>query len=106
MNGEVMKIFLAGASGAIGSQLVPQLAAGGHEVVGTTRSAAKTGALRVLGAKPPRRVPAWLVGLLTGKGPVNMMTRARGISNENTKRELDWTPQCPSWRTGFTEGLS
>lgn len=34
-----MKIFIAGASGAIGSQLVPQIVAGGHEVVGTTRSA-------------------------------------------------------------------
>jgi 2-alkyl-3-oxoalkanoate reductase len=47
-----MKIFIAGASGAIGSQLVPQLVARGHEVVGTTRSAAKTGALRGLGAQP------------------------------------------------------
>jgi 2-alkyl-3-oxoalkanoate reductase len=52
MNGDVMKIFIAGASGAIGSQLVPQLVARGHEVVGTTRSAAKTGTLRALGAEP------------------------------------------------------
>jgi nucleoside-diphosphate-sugar epimerase len=37
-----MRIFIAGASGAIGSQPVPQLVARGHEVVGTTRSAAKT----------------------------------------------------------------
>ena len=95
-----MKIFLAGASGAIGGQLVPELVAGGHEAVGTTRSAAKTG------AEPPRRGPARLVGLLTGKGPANMTTQASGSSNENTKRELDWTPQYPSWRTGFTQGLS
>lgn len=47
-----MKIFIAGASGAIGQHLVPQLAARGHEVVGTTRSAAKTEALRALGAEP------------------------------------------------------
>jgi 2-alkyl-3-oxoalkanoate reductase len=47
-----MKIFLAGASDAIGSQLVPELVAGGHEAVATTRSAAKTGALRALGAEP------------------------------------------------------
>ncbi|SCL19955.1 NAD dependent epimerase/dehydratase family protein [Micromonospora rhizosphaerae] len=47
-----MKIFIAGASGAIGSHLVTQLVARGHEVVGTTRSAAKTGALRALGAEP------------------------------------------------------
>jgi 2-alkyl-3-oxoalkanoate reductase len=60
---------------------------------------------RALDAKPPRRVPAWLARLLAGKGAVDMMTRARGISNENTKRELGWTPRYPSWRTGFTEGL-
>lgn len=47
-----MRIFIAGASGAIGAHLVPQLVARGHEVVGTTRSAAKTGALRALGADP------------------------------------------------------
>jgi nucleoside-diphosphate-sugar epimerase len=60
---------------------------------------------RALGAKPPRRVPAWLARLLAGKGPVDMMTQARGISTEKTKRELDWTPQYPSWRTGFTDAL-
>jgi hypothetical protein len=37
---------------------------------------------------------------------VDMMTRAPGISNERTKRELAWTPRYPSWRTGFTTGLS
>jgi 2-alkyl-3-oxoalkanoate reductase len=47
-----MRIFIAGASGAIGSQFVPQPMARGHEVVGTTRSAAKTGALRALAAEP------------------------------------------------------
>jgi nucleoside-diphosphate-sugar epimerase len=51
-NGDVVKILIAGASGAIGSQLVAQLVARGHEVVGTTRSAAKTDALRALGAEP------------------------------------------------------
>ncbi|MFI9587736.1 NAD-dependent epimerase/dehydratase family protein [Streptomyces sp. NPDC052236] len=60
---------------------------------------------RALGAKPPRRVPGWLVRALAGKAPVDMMTRARGISSEKTKRELDWTPQYPSWRTGFAKGL-
>lgn len=47
-----MKIFLAGATGAIGSALVPQLTAAGHTVVGTTRSAAKAQRLRELGAEP------------------------------------------------------
>ncbi|MEN3357080.1 MAG: hypothetical protein V7637_1062, partial [Mycobacteriales bacterium] len=61
--------------------------------------------VRVLGAKPPRRVPAWPVRLLAGKGAAEIMTQARGISSEKAKRELGWTPRYPSWRTGFTEGL-
>jgi nucleoside-diphosphate-sugar epimerase len=47
-----MRVFLAGASGAIGRQLVPQLVAAGHEVAGTTRSPAKAEMLRELGAEP------------------------------------------------------
>src|SRR5204862_8137332 len=47
-----MKIFVAGASGAVGKQLVPLLVASGHEVVGTTTSPRKADALRVLCAKP------------------------------------------------------
>jgi nucleoside-diphosphate-sugar epimerase len=60
---------------------------------------------RVLGAKPPRRVPAWLVRRVAGEAVVNMMTQARGISSEKAKRELGWTLKYPSWRTGFLEGL-
>lgn len=47
-----MKIFLAGAGGAIGRRLTPLLRAVGHTVVGTTRSADKANALRALGAEP------------------------------------------------------
>jgi 2-alkyl-3-oxoalkanoate reductase len=47
-----MKVFVAGASGAIGSRLVPQLIDRGHEVVGTSRSPANAERLRVLGAEP------------------------------------------------------
>jgi len=47
-----MKVLVAGATGAIGTQLVPQLAAAGHDVIGMTRSAAKTDMLRALGARP------------------------------------------------------
>jgi 2-alkyl-3-oxoalkanoate reductase len=32
-----MKVFVTGATGAIGTQLVPQLVARGHDVVGMTR---------------------------------------------------------------------
>jgi nucleoside-diphosphate-sugar epimerase len=47
-----MRIFVAGASGALGRRLVPQLIDGGHEVVGTHRSPASNEVVRRLGAKP------------------------------------------------------
>jgi nucleoside-diphosphate-sugar epimerase len=47
-----MRVFLAGASGAIGQRLVPQLVARSHQVTATTRSADKTERLRSLGAEP------------------------------------------------------
>ncbi len=47
-----MRIFLAGAGGAIGRRLTPLLRAAGHEVVGTTRSPDKTAAIAALGAEP------------------------------------------------------
>ena len=45
-----MKVFLAGASGAIGRQLIPRLLQSGHDVVGMTRTAAKAAAIEKLGA--------------------------------------------------------
>jgi nucleoside-diphosphate-sugar epimerase len=47
-----MKVFVAGASGALGRALVPQLVAQGHEVVGMTRTQSKQDLLRSLGARP------------------------------------------------------
>jgi nucleoside-diphosphate-sugar epimerase len=47
-----VKIFLAGATGVLGVHLVPLLVDAGHEVVGMTRSPAKTGGLAALGATP------------------------------------------------------
>ena len=46
-----MRIFLAGATGAIGRRLVPLLRIAGHHVVGTTRSSAKGDALRAAGVE-------------------------------------------------------
>ena len=58
------------------------------------------------GAKPPRRVPRWLVArLLAGEAATVMMTEVRGASNAKAKRELGWQPRYPSWRDGFAEGL-
>jgi nucleoside-diphosphate-sugar epimerase len=47
-----MKVFVAGATGAVGKQLVPMLVAHGHDVVGTTRTEAKRDLLRGMGARP------------------------------------------------------
>jgi uncharacterized protein YbjT (DUF2867 family) len=47
-----MRIFLAGATGAIGERLVPLLVAGGHQVVATTRTPAKLERLRAGPASP------------------------------------------------------
>jgi 2-alkyl-3-oxoalkanoate reductase len=47
-----MRVFVAGASGAIGSRLVPQLVERGHEVVGSSRSPEKSDRLTTLGAEP------------------------------------------------------
>src|SRR3954447_21724300 len=46
----MMRVFVAGATGAIGKQLVPRLVAAGHEVHGMTRSESKRAMLEELGA--------------------------------------------------------
>jgi nucleoside-diphosphate-sugar epimerase len=47
-----MRVFVSGASGAIGTQLVPQLIEHGHQVIGTYTSSTKADKLRALGAEP------------------------------------------------------
>lgn len=47
-----MRIFVAGATGAIGVQLVPMLVEAGHEVAGMTRTPEKAQTLREMGAHP------------------------------------------------------
>jgi len=47
-----MRVFVAGATGAIGGPLVQRLVTAGHTVAGTTRRAAKVDTLRALGAEP------------------------------------------------------
>ena len=47
-----MRVFVAGASGALGRRLVPQLIAAGHDVIGTHSSPGRADLLRTLGAQP------------------------------------------------------
>jgi nucleoside-diphosphate-sugar epimerase len=95
-----MKVFVAGATGVVGTPLLPMLVAAGHEVVAMTRSEVKEQALRELGAEPalvpdpldePRVVeaikaaePEAIVHHLTAlKGSINMrkFDRAFGLTN-------------------------
>jgi nucleoside-diphosphate-sugar epimerase len=126
-----MRVFVTGATGALGRHLVPGLAEAGHEVTATTRTPGKAAQLRaagaepvildglvvdddpapvaqwlpylaqVAGAKPPLHVPAWLGRLLAGEFVVAQMTTWRGSSNEKARKELGWEPRYPSWREGF-----
>jgi nucleoside-diphosphate-sugar epimerase len=59
----------------------------------------------VLGARPPRHVPAWLARFAIGDVGVEMMTRIRGSSNAKAKSELTFHPLWPSWRRGFRDGF-
>jgi 2-alkyl-3-oxoalkanoate reductase len=47
-----MRVLVVGATGAIGTRLVPQLVERGHEVIGTSTSAEKAERIRALGAEP------------------------------------------------------
>jgi nucleoside-diphosphate-sugar epimerase len=58
---------------------------------------------RIIGAKPPMHVPAWVGRMFAGAPAVMMATDARGASNDKAKRELGWTPAHPTWRQGFVE---
>jgi nucleoside-diphosphate-sugar epimerase len=96
-----MKVFVAGATGAIGQQLVPQLVRAGHEVHGMTRSASKEGLLRGLGAVPvvadaldaeqvadavARVQPDVIVHQLTSIGPLDFRHFDRGFAMTNRLR--------------------
>jgi 2-alkyl-3-oxoalkanoate reductase len=61
---------------------------------------------RLLGAKPPLRVPVWLGRLAAGEAGVLLFTRLRGASNAKAKRELGWELRYPSWRDGFRHDLA
>jgi len=47
-----MRVFVTGATGALGSYLVPGLVAAGHQVTATTRTPGKVAQLRKAGAEP------------------------------------------------------
>ena len=89
-----MRVFVAGASGAIGRPLVPKLVAAGHEVTGTTRSEERAEAIRAAGATRGRR------------GRVRRRVSARAV--EAAPRRRRWctsSPRCPPGSTPRKQGV-
>jgi nucleoside-diphosphate-sugar epimerase len=89
-----MRVFVVGASGAIGTRLVPQLIDAGHEVIGTSRSAAGAKRVRALGAKPVA------LDLLDGRAvrkailasePEAIVHQATDLSNVGNLKHFDRT---------------
>ncbi|MEU4197407.1 NAD(P)-dependent oxidoreductase [Kribbella sp. NPDC026611] len=60
---------------------------------------------RILGAKPPRHVPAWIGRLAVGDVGVAAFTEIRGADNSLAKATFGWQPGYASWREGFRTGL-
>src|SRR5919106_3979527 len=96
-----LRVFVAGATGAIGKQLVPRLVEGGHEVHGMTRDESKQAMLRELGAVPvvadaldPDQVaeavgkakPDVIVHQLTALGALDMRHFDRDFAQTNRLR--------------------
>src|SRR5215207_10332975 len=87
-----MRVFVAGASGALGSRLVPQLIDAGHEVIGTHNSPPSKELLRTLGAKPV------MLDLLDARAvceavfasePEAIIQQATALANVKFSRSLD-----------------
>jgi nucleoside-diphosphate-sugar epimerase len=87
-----MKVFLAGATGALGTQLVPQLVARGHEVVGMTRTPSKADALRAVGARPAvadALDPDAVARVVAEAEPEVIVHQLTALSGEPDLRHLD-----------------
>ena len=89
-----MRVFVAGASGALGSRLVPQLIEAGHEVIGTHHSPQSAEKLQELGAEPVRLdlLDARAVGkaVLDSK-PDAIVHQATALADIKFGRSLDKT---------------
>jgi 2-alkyl-3-oxoalkanoate reductase len=104
-----MKVFVVGASGAIGTRLVPQLIEHGHEVVGTSRSPGNVERVRVLGAEPivldlldPRAVRK----AVFEAGPDAIVHQATALADAQFSKNLDRTlEQTNRLRTEGTDAL-
>jgi nucleoside-diphosphate-sugar epimerase len=87
-----MKVFLAGATGALGQRLIPVLTARGHEVFGMTRSPEKSELLSELGAVPvvaDGLQRAWVIEAVTRSEPDVVVHQMTGLSGMKGLRNFD-----------------
>src|SRR5215208_466745 len=104
-----MRVFVAGASGAIGTRLIPQLIDRGHEVVGSSTSPESAERVRRLGAKPivldlldPRAVRKSILGMQ----PDAIVHQATALADAKFTRNFDRTfAQTNRLRTEGTDAL-
>ena len=89
-----MRVLVAGASGAIGTRLVPQLIERGHEVIDTFRSPGNADRVRALGAEPVALdlLDARAVrGAVLDARPDAIVHQATALANAKFTRSLDRT---------------
>jgi nucleoside-diphosphate-sugar epimerase len=89
-----MRVLVAGASGAIGTRLIPQLTHRGHEVIGTATSARSAERVRRVGAKPVKLDlldPAAVRKSVLGAAPDAIVHEATALANAKFTRNLDKT---------------
>jgi 2-alkyl-3-oxoalkanoate reductase len=104
-----MRVFVVGASGAIGSRLVPQLVELGHQVIGTCRSPDKVERVRELGAEPvvldALDSPAVREAVVAAQ-PDAVIHQATALANVSFSRNLDRSfAQTNRLRTEGTDNL-
>jgi 2-alkyl-3-oxoalkanoate reductase len=104
-----MRVFVAGAAGAIGRYLVPQLVARGHDVIGTTRNPNKIPTLESLGAIGVvlDGLDAHAVGEAVAQAePEAIVHQMSAISGKPDLRHFDrWFATTNALRTEGTENL-
>lgn len=104
-----MRVLVAGASGVVGSRLVPQLVERGHEVVATTRKHEKLEDLRALGAAPVLLdgLDATAVGQTVARvAPDAIINEMTALSSPPDLRHFDrWLAKTNELRTRGTENF-
>src|SRR3954451_14213498 len=105
-----MRVFVAGASGAIGTRLVPQLIDRGHEVIGSSTSPESAERVRRLGAKPVKLDlldPQAVRKSILGAAPEAIVHQATALANAKFTRNLDKSFVVTNrLRTEGTDGLT